>query len=157
MRIPYACVTQKVSVQNVFKGENIKEGDVFEIARAGTRLSMEEDTLYNGMPLINMGFVNEMIPGKTYLIFLDRKLNTYSEETIYIQSDKFILAPIFCYEDIPNIPQTSQDINSTYVSYKQVKDNEFFISSNEANEKIVLMKEQLLSKYRTVAKEGNKT
>ncbi|MCI9369676.1 MAG: hypothetical protein HFH65_05045 [Lachnospiraceae bacterium] len=145
----YSCVTQKVKIVSVFKGENLKEGDVFEVARAATLLSLNEDALFNKMPLINMGYINEMIPGKTYLIFLDRKLETYSErDIIYTQSDSFILAPIFCYENITNIPQNPEDEFSTYINYKKVKNNEFFIMSEESNEKVALMKDKLFSKYK---------
>lgn len=144
----YSCVTQKVCVINVFKGEGINEGDKIEIARAATLLSIDEDSKFNDKYLINMGFVNEMVPGKTYLIFMDRKINTYDKDiNIYIQSDKYMLAPIFCYEEITNIPRDTSDEYSTYIDYRDVKENEFFIMSKESVEKISSMKEKLLKEY----------
>ena len=98
---------------------------------------------------INMGYVNEMVPGKTYLIFLDRKLKTYNKKDIvYMQSQRFILAPIFCYENIVNIPKKPENEFIPCISHNQVKENEFFIMSEEANEKIALMKDKLFSKYK---------
>lgn len=145
----YSCVTQKVNVVSVFKGENLKKGDVFEIVRASTLLDLDNEAVFHGMYPINMGFVNEMVPGKTYLIFLDRKLETYNKkDTIYMQSDSFIVAPIFCYENIINTPKTPEDEFITCISYKQVKDNEFFIMSEKSNEKIALIKNKLFSKYK---------
>ena len=144
----YSCVTQKVSVVNVFKGEGIHEGDKIEVARASTLLSTDEDAEVGDQYLINMGFVNEMVPGKTYLIFMDRKINTYDQnEKIYIQSEDYILAPIFCYEEITNIPKNTSDEYSTYIDYKDVKENEFFIMSEESNERIAKMKEKLFKEY----------
>ena len=144
----YACVTQKVEVLSVFKGDNIKEGDEIEIARAGTLLDTGTDSLIDGKYIINMGFVNEMIPGKTYLIFLDRELNTYDDDVqIYIQSEEIILAPIFCYDEIVNEPKNASDEWGTYIAYRDVKDNEFFVMSDEASEKIGQMKEKLFEKY----------
>lgn len=137
----YSCMTQKVSVVSVFKGENLKEGDTFEIATASTLLSLDKDAMYNGMYPINMGYVNEMIPGKIYLIFLDRKLKTYNKkDIIYMQSNNFILAPIFCYENIINIPKEPENESIPCISYSQMKDNEFFIISEESNDKLAFNK-----------------
>jgi hypothetical protein len=145
----YSCMTQKVSIVSVFKGENLKKGDTFEIAKASNFLSLDKDAMYNGMYPINMGYVNEMIPGKTYLIFLDRKLkNCSKKDIIYIQSSNFTLAPIFCYENIINIPKKPENELIPCISYSQVKDNEFFIMSEESNQKLAFMKEKLFSKYK---------
>ncbi|MBQ3515438.1 MAG: hypothetical protein IJA32_16850 [Lachnospiraceae bacterium] len=139
--------TQEVSIEYVFKGDGLNEGDKIEIARNGTHIYMEKDGFIAGMPSNDLGFVNEMVPGKIYLIFLDRKLNTFNEEKIYIQVDDLIVAPIFCYEDIPNMPCISIDEIGNYAKYETVKENEFFITSEKGIEKMEAFKEQLISKY----------
>ena len=67
----FSCNTQEVSVEYVFKGDGLEEGDKIQIARNGTHIYMEQDGFIAGMPSNDLGFVNEMVPGKTYLIFLD--------------------------------------------------------------------------------------
>lgn len=146
-RYRFGCNTQEVSVEYVFQGEGIKKGDKIEIARNGTHIYTAEVDFIAGMPSNDMGFVNEMIPGKTYLIFLDRKLNTFNEENIYVQSEDFIVAPIFCYEDIPNVPCRSIDKIGLYAKYETVKENEFFITSQRGIDKMEAFKEQLITKY----------
>lgn len=143
----FSCNTQEVSVEYVFKGDGLEEGDKIQIARNGTHIYMEQEGFIAGMPSNDLGFVNEMVPGKTYLIFLDRKLNTFNEEEIYIQPEDFIVTPIFCYEDIPNVPCTSIDKIGNYAKYETVKENEFFITSEKGIEKMVALKEQFISKY----------
>ncbi len=144
----YSCVTQPVRIVNVFKGEGISEGDTIEIARGTTLLSIDKEAQIDGKYVNNMGFVNEMIPGKTYLVFLDRKLNTFDEKLkVYIQSDEYLLAPIFCYEEIINTAKSPSDEYSTYVEYEKVRDNEFFIMSEDSSEKIKKMKEKLFQEY----------
>lgn len=146
----FGSTTQKVRVLSIFKGEGLKKGDVIEIARAGSLISVSEDALMTeyGKGVINMGFVNEMIPGKTYLVFLHRQLETWDEKSvIYIQSDRFLVAPIFCYEEIENKPIAPLDNRSTYVYYDDVRNNEFFLNSEEAVELFAKLKRKFISKY----------
>lgn len=142
----YACVTQQIEVLSVFKGEEIREGDIIDIARASSLVSTNKDSMINGKYIINMGFVNEMIPGKTYLIFLDRKLDILDGENIFIQSEEYLLAPIFCYENIVNdIPVQEED--DAYINYEYVRNNEFFIREDISNDKIQIFKDKILSEY----------
>ena len=108
---------------------------------------MEKDLYVGGKPSLNIGFVNEMKPGKTYLIFLDRKIDTHNEEKIFVHPKETLIRPVFCYEKIENKPCVSNsDIsNSTY--YKDVSENEFFLASETTIKKIEEFKETLLHKY----------
>ncbi len=145
----FASTTQKVRILSVFKGEGLAEGDTIEIARAGTLISVSEELREQpGKGVINMGFVNEMIPGKTYLVFLHRQLQTWNEKSvIYIQSDRFLVAPIFCYEEIENTLAVPLDNETTYVNYDSVRNNEFFLSSEEAVQRFTELKRKFISKY----------
>lgn len=144
----FSCVTQKVRISHVFKGNEWSEGDVMEVARDGSALFTDEEGQVQGKPSINMGFVNEMIPGKQYLIFLDRKLNTSDGTVIYIQSDQFVLAPILCYDEIKNTPCESVDESGNFADYKSVKNNEFFIMTEAAGQRLSQFKQKLLQKYK---------
>lgn len=144
----FACVTQQVEVLEVFRGESIKVGDIIDVARASTLVSMDKDALINGKGMCNMGFVNEMVPGKIYLIYLEHRVTTHDEDVnIYIQSNEFILAPIFCYEEIENRPCEDLDGNC-YVDYVDVEKNEFFLMSQEGIDKITDFKKRLISMYK---------
>ena len=146
-RFRYSCTTQEVSVVKVFRGEGMKAGDVLDIVRDSSLISSDDRTRINGKLQINLGFVNEMIPGKTYLLFMEGIVPNYTSETIYSLSDRFIIAPIFCYEDIKNIPNPIVDDNFRFTDYDNVKNNEYFITSEEADKKIREFKKEVLSKY----------
>ena len=134
----FASTTQKVRILSVFKGEGLAEGDTIEIARAGTLISVSEELREQpGKGVINMGFVNEMIPGKTW----------NEKSVIYIQSDRFLVAPIFCYEEIENTLAVPLDNETTYVNYDSVRNNEFFLSSEEAVQRFTELKRKFISKY----------
>ena len=81
----FSCTTQKVEIVKVFKGA-VRAGEIIEVARSGGCVFFDKANYINGMPAINLNFVNEMKPNEMYLVFLDRKLETYDDEKIYIQS-----------------------------------------------------------------------
>lgn len=144
----FKCTSQKVTIEHVFKGEGLKAGDNIEIIRDGSCIFMDESMYVDGKIPINLDFVNEMIPGKTYLIFLDRKLETHDDTIIYLQSEEFAIAPIFCYDNtIKNKPIAGINNERNSARYEDVKDNEFFLKSEEAIEKMVKFKDNLLQKY----------
>lgn len=144
----FSSTTQKITIEYVYKGENLAVGDHIEIARGNSNIYLDEDGYINGKPSINMGFANEMVPGNTYLIFLDRQLETHNEDDIiYIQDEKYIITPIFCYEEIENIPCISINGNGNFAEYKDVRHNEFFLMSENGIYNMNTLKEKLLKKY----------
>lgn len=147
MEFRFNCTTQKVTVEYVFKGDGLSTDDIIDVARRSSTIFMDEDMYINGKPSINMGFVNEMIPGEVYLVFLDRKLETFDEQKIYIQSDGFIMAPIFCYANIHNAICVSDSDDDNSASYLSVKDNEFFLMSEQGIDKMESFKKELLNGY----------
>lgn len=62
----FSCASQKVTIEHVFKGKVLKPRDSIEIIRSGSDIFMDESGYVDGMSSINLNFVNEMIPGKTY-------------------------------------------------------------------------------------------
>lgn len=139
---------ENVKVEKVFKGKELHKGDVIEMGdRAGVTFFGNDDTLINGMHSINMNFVNEMIPGKVYLIFLDQKLETYNDEKIYMQSDEVVMSTAFSYDKQSSVPCTSITDKGNFVKYKTVRNNEFFIESESGIKKMEDYKETLIKKY----------
>lgn len=57
-----------------------------------------------------------------------------------------MIAPVFCYESRKNeiIPT---NVETTYVSYEKVKNNEFFGEDEMAVEAFEQLKEKMLAKY----------
>lgn len=143
----FSCTTQKITVKHVFKGTNIKIGDKIEVARHGSGIFLDEENYINEKPCINMGFVNEMVVANTYLIFLEKELETYDENTIYIQSEEYIIAPIFSYEEVENIAYNSIDDYGDFIEYKDIKQNEFFLMSENEINNMNKLKAKLLGKY----------
>ncbi len=143
----YSSTTQKVKIKKVFKGSEIKAGDEINVARAATLISTSKDAEIDGKKRLNMGFVNEMVPGKIYLVFLDRKIETYNDkDIIYVQSNEFILAPIFCYEEVENTTCVYDEKGC--LDYNKIKDSEFFVLSEESKEKVLNLKKILLQDYK---------
>lgn len=143
----FGCITEKVVVRNVFKGENIEAGEEINIGRSSSCIFMEEEMLINEMPTINMGFVRAMQPGKTYLIFLAEEKDMEGKERLYIQPARFFISPIFCYEETESMPYGSIDSKGNYNEYKIVKESEFFLASEESIEKIYELKTKLITQY----------
>ncbi len=144
----FSSVTQTVSVLQVFKGNTICAGDTLDIARASNSIILQTDATPDNKYLINMGFVNFMIPGRNYLVFLDSCLEPVNGEIIYRQSSDFILSPIFCYDKIENqIPVFDETATSTYIPYTDVCNNEFFVVTIEANQKLEDLKKELIAIY----------
>lgn len=138
----YRGATQKVKIEKVFKGENIKKGDEIEIQSI---YSIFMETEENGNKSeANMNFVNEMQIGKIYLVFLDRKIKNTS---VYVPIEEGIMKPIFCYEQIKNKPCPSFSSEGNVAWYSDVSENEFFIINQKGIDKIEKFKEQLLKKY----------
>ena len=145
----YRSMTQKVSVVKVFRSETLSPGDELEVVRS-RNLSKGEDSYsapeVRGRFGFGTGYVNEMIPGKTYLVFLDHELDSVRDESIWFFPDTLLTAQ-FCYEEIPNKPVelTDEDVRVAY--YEEIKENEFFLTSEEAIERMLSFKTSLLHEF----------
>lgn len=72
-----------------------------------------------------------------------------SEETEILSVklyDDFYIVPVFCYEKCQNAVILITG-DTTYVSYKDVADNEFFVASEGALQMVENLKEQMLQLY----------
>ena len=142
---------QKVSVQQVYRGEGIEPGDEVQIA-LNTKFTINAQTI-DGMvadeKIAELHFVNEMEEGKDYLIFLEKKidpLDKREQQAIYRVVES-VITPVFGYEERENkIVDVSESI-STYTDYKLVKDNEFFVTSQKTLDGFMELKKQLLAQF----------
>lgn len=142
---------QKVSVQQVYRGEGIEPGDEVQIA-LNTKFTINAQTI-EGMvadeKIAELHFVNEMEEGKDYLIFLEKKidpLDKREQQTIYRVVES-VITPVFGYEERENkIVDVSKSI-STYIDYELVKDNEFFVTSQKTLDGFMELKKQLLAQF----------
>lgn len=143
----YSCTTQKVVVEHVFKGEGIREGDIIEIAKAGSAIFRFDGKEYEGMSSINLDFTNEMQQGNTYLVFLDRRINTHDKDIVIYETEDFLLAPVFCYRNIVNEPCSVISEENYSARYSDVMGNEYFLKSENDIGKMAAYKDKLLAKY----------
>ena len=142
---------QKVSVQQVYRGEGIEPGDEVQIA-LNTKFTINAQTI-EGMvadeKIAELHFVNEMEEGKDYLIFLEKKidpLDKREQQAIYRVVES-VITPVFGYEERENkIVDVSKSI-STYIDYELVKDNEFFVTSQKTLDEFMELKKQLLAQF----------
>ena len=142
---------QKVSVQQVYRGEGIEPGDEVQIA-LNTKFTINAQTI-EGMvadeKIAELHFVNEMEEGKDYLIFLEKKidpLDKRKQQAIYRVVES-VITPVFGYEERENkIVDVSESI-STYINYELVKDNEFFVTSQKTLDEFMELKKQLLAQF----------
>lgn len=129
---------QLVEVLEVYKGDELKAGDVIWVTSLGSRFFFQDMTA-------NMGFVNVMEPNQEYLIFLEEKLESMNKNEVVYGVPGFIISPIFSYNDYDHkIISVSDGVS---VPYKEVKDNEFFVSSEEALQALMNLKHDLLQLY----------
>lgn len=133
---------QKAVIKKVYAGSGLEEGEEIYIFSGHWQLAL------NGNPdSLERGFVNIMKAGTEYLVFAEELIESEETEILSVKLyDDFYIAPVFCYEKCQNavIPITG---DTTYVSYKDVADNEFFVASEGALQMVENLKEQMLQLY----------
>ena len=133
---------QKVSVNEVYRGEKMNVGEELYLYSAHWRLNATEDPA-----VLGRGFVNIMDTGVEYLVFLTGQVeDLYGNTPVCQLYDDALIAPVFCCESRKNeiIPTNGE---TTYVSYEKVKNNEFFGEDEMAVEAFEQLKEKMLAKY----------
>lgn len=131
---------QYVEILEIYQGEGLNVGEQVAITTPDWRLFFDDMTA-------NLNFINFMQTDEEYLIFLDVEINTLNPKdcNIYLLPG-LIIPPIFNYQDkgdtVIKVPE-----NNRYVPYEKVKNNEFFVSSEEALKELTVLKHELLHKY----------
>lgn len=130
---------QKAIIQEVYAGNGLEKGEEINVFSSHWRLALD------GNPnSIERGFVNIMKVGTEYLIFAEEVSESLETDIRSVKLyDDFFIAPIFSYEEHQNVimPVTG---DTTYVSYKDVKDNEFFVTSEKTLRFVEKLKAQML-------------
>jgi hypothetical protein len=133
---------QKVLIQEIYKGEELLVGEEIYLTFPSWRFFFDDMTA-------NMGFINVFKEGSDYLVFIDdiiAPLQENSGEPSICFISPYIVAPVFCYEERTNeIVEVSE--NSTYVEYKKVENNEFFVTSEAALSVLLELKHVMLGLY----------
>lgn len=145
---------QKVEIETIFKNDtdyDLNEGRSIFVAKSTNFLSFfHEDDVDLQSPyelMANTGFINAMISGNEYLIFLETKAdNVLKEKTETFYSYDSILFTVFAYQDAAD-PAFPQVFGTSYVSYEEVKQNEFFAASEEGYQKLMDRKHELLYSF----------
>src|SRR5699024_1694420 len=136
----FAIIKQYVEVLEVYQGNELEVGDQIGITLNAWGFYFDDMTA-------NLNFVNFMQDDSEYLLFLEGKVDSPdpNETNTYTFSD-LIIPGIFNYQDqdhtVIDVP-----VDDRYVPYKDVKDNEFFVSSEEALTALLELKHELLQAY----------
>lgn len=131
-------------IEEVYAGEDLSIGDEIWVGQQSRGLIVERE----GGRYAELGFVNVPEQGREYLIFLSDRIIQDDGRTIcfFWESDMATQVPMFCYDDIPNTFITPDGV-STYVSYSEVADNEFFATTQAGLDAMAELKEAMLERY----------
>ena len=156
LEIMHGINQQKVKVTHIYAGEGIREGQEFYLYADGWRV------VVRSVKSIERNFINVLEVGREYLVFLEEEMETLdSPLPVYSCYDEvwdtsngsgekvcdFYVSPIFSYDYKESVAiQPSTDMN-TYVPYTQVKDNEFFGTTQKSIELWEQLKAEMLQKY----------
>lgn len=132
---------QKAVIRQIYAGNELETGEEIYIFSGHWQLSFVSPAS------IERGFVNIMEVGTEYLVFAEDVIEDWKTDVplVKLYDDSFI-APVFCYEEHQNVIMPISG-DTTYVSYKDVKDNEFFMTSEKAMRKVEELKKQMLALY----------
>lgn len=146
MQFQFSCGTQKVKIEHVFQGDDLEAGDEINIL-VSTLVSLPEAG-GAGENACNLDFVNRLRVGETYLIFLDQKVET-ENGLLYMQNDHFLVKPYFSYDHIQKnyFASTNPDPDNNSILYKDVKDEEMFLMSEDSVNMMMDLKKELFQKY----------
>lgn len=136
-----------VVVEKVYQGEGITPGETISLLAYGGGVDCKTME-------VEMRFSNLMQKDKSYLVFLERKLEPLKEEEypLYVYPDT-ILMPKFCLEDMESVIPPKEvvvipgDESMKQVSWSEVSKNEFFAESEEALKKLQAIKKEILQTY----------
>lgn len=138
-KFDFQATTQKVKVEEIFKGEGVNVGDEILITLMSWHYFNEKESM-------NLFFVNFMKIGDEYMIFIDEKIETEIYEDVIYQIGGFAITPVFNYKNVENkVIETTLD--EPFVKYGEVRDNEFFCSNEETLAALKKFKYEMMSQF----------
>lgn len=137
---------QRVVIRQVYAGSGLEAGEEYYLFSGKWQLSL--DGYYDSL---ERGFVNILEVGTEYLVFAEEVLEDPEGDLSAVKTyDGFSIDPVFCYEERQNVIAPTIDDDTTFVFYKDVRNNEFFVTS----EKVLKMMEELKSKMLSLYPRG---
>lgn len=133
---------QKAVIRQVYAGSGLETGEEIYLFSQHWQLVLD-----SSVDSIERGFVNVMAAGTEYLVFAEAVCEDFETGVRSVKLyDDFLIAPVFSYEEHENvvIPVRGE---TTYVSYRDVKDNEFLAASEEALRMMEQLKGEMISLY----------
>ena len=140
LKSDYKCCYQKMNVDKVIKGDKINEGDKVNVLKVAN-ISDSDQRLW-----LDQGFVCEFKEGKSYLLFLDKKLNTY-HEALYIPSKDYFMHPYFPIGDMSTTVNSPSFNNRDTVLYGNTKDQDVLLMGKGSMDHYLEFREKLFDKY----------
>ncbi len=149
LKFLHSCTTQKVKIINVFKGDEISTGEIIDLV-ISNEIFWDETSFETEGACINMGFINKLNVGETYLLFLDHEIETYNSNRLFIKAEKYILSPFFSYDnDRIGWGQSESSIPEILeCSYASVSQYDYFLSSQKSSDLIKALRLELINRYR---------
>lgn len=148
---------QKAVVREVYAGNAIETGSEIYIDSGGMsfiypeygRSTASDDSGHE----MEIRFVNIMRVGDEYLIFVKEVIGESETGIPVVKLNEGypygFIDPKFSYKEHRNVIMPVQSKDWTYVDYKDVMDNEFFMTTEKAMEKILELKKELIMMYPT--------
>ena len=141
---------QKVAVKEIFAGSGLSVGDEIYLTAENWQVVAQA----RERPLsLNWHYVNVLRVGEDYLAFLKGYEGlTWQDIPVYYLRDRenmVTIAPVFCYGEIDNVCAVPKGGASggTYVPYAEVRDNEFFGTTDATVEAWEELKVEMLARY----------
>lgn len=134
---------QRVVIRQVYAGEGLEAGEEYYLFSGKWQLSL--DGYYDSL---ERGFVNILEVGTEYLVFAEEVLEDLEGDLSAVKTyNDFTIDPVFCYEERQNVIAPTIDDDTTFVFYKDVRNNEFFVTSEKVLEMMEELKSKMLSLY----------
>ena len=145
----YGVSQQKVQIREIFGGTGLSVGDEIYLTCEGRGWCVLAEGRERPLTLERF-FVNFLQVGEDYLVFLkDDRVEAFEDVPVYfllLHESRVCVSPVFCYTDRENVVvPTSGD--TTYVPYYLVRDNEFFVDTEEGLAAWQELKAELLARY----------
>lgn len=133
---------QRVLIRKIYAGAGLETGEEVYLFSRHWQLSL--DGYYDSL---ERGYVNILEVGTEYLVFAEEVLEDMEGDLRAVKLyDDFSITPVFCYEERQNVimPITG---DTSFVPYKEVRNNEFFVTSEKALKMLEELKRSMLSLY----------
>ena len=134
---------QKAIVREIYAGDGIEKDEEVYLFSDCWGMSLD-----GGFNSIERRFVNILDVGTEYLVFAGEvaEIPETDLKSVKLYDEDFLISSIFCYEERQNtILPTSGD--TTYVPYKDVRENEFFVTTEKALQSVEELKSEMLRLY----------